>query len=1248
MARTWTDEQKRVIAQNNSNLLVSAAAGSGKTAVMVERIIQRILDEKHPVDIDRIVVVTFTKAAAAQMKERIAAALSSVMLSEKNEKRVVLIRRQLALLENAVICTIDSFCNYILRNYFNTIDLDPSYRIGDEGELKLLMSDIADEVIEEAYSCGDKAFLEFVDGQFPAKSDKRLSEWIISLYTFSQSHPYPEEWLLQCKKWYEITTEDEFENSDVVKFTKEHVKNLLKAAIDEYKDVIEQLADVGGIEKYVPVFRNDLSLFEAAYAADSYGSLREKLQIKFERLANAPKDADEELKERAKELRDRQKKIVGKLSDELLEWSVEDNIAMIESMAPSAKAFIDLVLAFEKRYSERKNEDNILSFSDVEHLALRVLRREDGFTPAACELQSLYEEIYIDEYQDSNMVQELILTAISRGNNIFMVGDIKQSIYSFRQADPGIFLEKYQTYEENNPQADNVLICLHNNFRSRANILYAVNDIFRDIMHAGLGGVEYDTDAMLVPGKVFQPFENHGAEPVTPEGSSVELLLCRIPKDDEEEQEEKEKREYEAEAVAGRIRELTGDKPQMIWDDSLNNGDGGYRAACYRDIVILLRSANSAGHVYAEVLNNAGIPAVCSTAYGYFGAPEIVEILNMLRVIDNPRQDIALAGALRSYFCYLTAQELAVLKNSSKDTDLYTAVIEYRSNDGEEGFDTELSVKIDKFLGFVDAYRKKASYMPIHELIKDLIYDTEYIVYAASKKNGKRRMANLDMLVNKAAEYENTSLHGLFNFLRYIDKLQKYEVDMGEADTMSENDDVVRIMSIHKSKGLEFPIVFVPDMDKKYNLQDTTERVNFHVKFGVGLDMVDTSLRLRKKSFQKRAMAEGIRLNSIGEELRVLYVALTRAVEKLILVGGIADSKYDSSMERWERRAQTHGGDYGYVYTYSNYLDLAAPVFFKSVTSAVLELRTVTFGRGDGNVDSLDKMPETGTQGMDSHDVVTRDTLYEVYTGSEAQDGVASGSNSSDDGNDVDKNDDGNRELADIFRSRFDYQYPHELSTHLPGKFSVSELKHRDIDESQDEAVHIVQSERKKPVPEADGDTKKNMGAERGNAYHKVFELLDYNVNPDEDSVREFIHGLVLSGRMDAEYEKLVRAGKYVAFLNSRLGQRMKKAALSGRMYRERQFITGFPANRIRQEYEACDDIIMVQGIIDCCFEEEDGYVIVDYKTDHVEPDNAEEILKKRYTEQLRLYADALEQISDVKVKECIIYSVSVNREIKL
>lgn len=1216
MARSWTDEQIKVIEQKNSNLLVAAAAGSGKTAVMVERIIRRVLDEKKPLDIDRIVVVTFTKAAATQMRERIAAALSSALISNKDEKRARVIRKQLALLDNAVICTIDSFCNYILRNYFNTIDLDPSYRIGDEGELKLMMSDVADEVIEDAYAGGDRAFLEFVDGQLPAKSDKKLSEWIISLYTFSQSHPYPGEWLRQCKEWYSITSEEEFENSAVVEFIKEHIKSLLHAAIDEYKDMIEQLEMDGGIEKYLPAFNSDLAYFIDAYNAESYRELRRKLVFKFDRLANAPKDADEELKNRAKTLRDRQKKIIGKLSEELLCWSVEDNIEMIKSMAASAKAFIDLVINFEEKYSLRKNENNILSFSDVEHLALRVLRSDEGLTPAAEELRSLYEEIYIDEYQDSNMVQELILTAVSSGNNIFMVGDIKQSIYSFRQADPGIFLEKYNTYEENN-KADNVLICLHKNFRSRANVLYAVNDIFKDIMHAPLGGVEYDKDAQLVPGKEFlEPSADE--ESVGVFNDTVELMLCSIPNSDEDEQEEKSKREYEAEAVVARIKELTGKKPQMVWDESLNTGDGGYRAASYKDIVILLRSANVAGPEYARILNDAGIPAVCSTAYGYFSAPEIVEILNILKVIDNPRQDIALAGALRSYFCYLTAQELALVKNSSENTDLYFAVVNYAGNSDDEKHDKQLVNKIRDFLDFLDSYRKKSSYMPIHELIKELIYSTEYIVYAASKKNGKRRMANLDMLVDRAAEYEKTSFHGLFNFLRYIDKIQKYEVDMGEADTMSENDDVVRIMSIHKSKGLEFPIVFVADMEKKYNLREAAERVNFHVKFGLGLDMVDTTLRVRRKTFHKRAMAESIRVNSIGEELRVLYVALTRAVEKLILVGGSQDT--DKLIEEWHTRACSSGGDYGYVYSSTNYLDLAAPVFFKGITTAALKMRLITYTQ-DGRI-------------VDVNSSVENENLPEKIN---ADSEISLGNDMS-----VDE------KVSDMFRERFNFVYPYELSVHLPNKFSVSELKHEKIDETDDEAVHIVQSERHKPVMQDSTDAGKNMGAHRGNAYHKIFELFDYNVEADVKSVQNFIHGLVLSGKIDEEYEKLVNPKKYVEFLNTTLGMRMKKAALSGKMYRERQFITGFPAKKIKAEYAGCDDILMVQGIIDCCFEEDGQYVIVDYKTDHVEPENADDILRKRYSRQLALYSEALEQISNVKVKECIIYSVSVSREIKL
>lgn len=1217
MARNWTDEQIRVIEQKNSNLLVAAAAGSGKTAVMVERIIRRVLDEDNPMDIDRIVVVTFTKAAATQMRERIGAALASELASEHNESRVRRLRSQLALLDNAVICTIDSFCNYILRNYFNTIDLDPSYRIGDEGELTLMMSDAADEVIEEAYAEKNPAFIEFVEGQLPAKSDKNLSEWIISLYTFSQSHPYPERWLTECMEWYKISSVEEFNNSAVAKFIVAHVKSLIQASVEEHKKVIAMLEAPGGIEKYIPAFSRDCEMLERVCGAESYDELRDKLDFNFEKLASAPKGSDEEIKKTAQDIRKRLKSRIDKVRSELLAWSAEQNVNMIQCMSAPTTAFIELVLRFTGRYAEVKSENNILSFSDVEHLALKVLRSEEGITHAAEELQSLYEEIYIDEYQDSNMVQELILTAVSRGNNIFMVGDIKQSIYSFRQADPGIFLEKYNTYEMR-PDAGNVLICLHRNFRSRANVLNAVNDIFAPIMHAGLGGVEYDADAALVPGKMFD----------TPD-DAVELIMCDttaveengpqteddLARDTQEQnnfavnadaadREELGKRSIEAKVIVSRIKELTGDEPQMLFDETLNGGAGGYRRAQYRDMVILLRSANVAGPEYAKALNDAGIPAVCSTAYGYFSTYEIAQVLNILKVIDNPRQDIALAGALRSYFCYLTAQELAYVKAGTPKSDLYTAVLSYIDNAESENYDAALAGKLSKFFDFIGEYRKKSAYTPIHELIKSIIYNTGYIVYAASKENGKRRMANLDILVDKAAEFERTSFHGLFNFLRYIDKIQKYEIDMGEADTLSENDDVVRIMSIHKSKGLEFPIVFVADMEKKYNLRDLSERVGFHVDYGIGTDMVDVTSRVRKKSFHKRAMAESMKINAIGEELRILYVALTRAVEKLILVGAVKDA--GSSTAGWRARAQSRGGDYGYVYDSTNYLDLAAPAFFKSGTAKTSVVV----------VENLDKL-------------CSCDTAVEA----------------------VDENKEApveNEKLENEFRQRFNFKYANEAAVHLPGKFSVSELKHEAIDEADNEAVRLVSVKADKPVMNLEDSEERNPGAERGNAYHKVFELLDYGVSPDYGSMKAFIHSLVLDKKMDVEYEELVNPNKLVVFLKTGLGKRMKDAALSGKMYRERQFITGFPAETLKSEYSGCRDIILVQGIIDCCFEEDGEMVIVDYKTDKVDEENAENILKARYSEQLKLYARAVEQISRVKVKECIIYSVSVNREIKL
>lgn len=1212
MARSWTDEQIRVIQQRNSNLLVAAAAGSGKTAVMVERILRRVLDDEEPLDIDRIVVVTFTKAAAVQMRERIGAAISEELRTQQNEKRVKRLRSQLALLDNAIICTIDSFCNYILRNYFNTIDLDPAFRIGDEGELTLLMSDVADEVIEEAYSGKDESFIELVDGQLPAKSDAMLSEWIQSLYNFSQSHPYPERWLKECEDWYSMASAEEFEAAPVTRFVIEHIKRILGASLKEHRRVIELLGQPGGIEKYIPAFTKDCELLERACAAHDYEDLRESLNINFERLANAPKECDEELKKYAQDTRKKLKTRIDKLNKELLAWSIQDNLDMIAGMKNSAVAFIRLVLDFTRRFDERKQENNILSFSDVEHLALKVLLDDNGYTYAARELQSLYEEIYIDEYQDSNMVQELILSAVSRGSNMFMVGDIKQSIYSFRQADPGIFLDKYNRYGLN-AASGNALICLHKNFRSRANVLYGVNDIFSRIMHENLGGVEYDEDAFLVPGKKFPESSTSDDEQPIYGQLKTELLICDMEdfmENATEDEAELGKRRIEAAAVVKRIHELIDDKSYMVWDEATCNGEGGYRAAKYRDIVILLRSANVSGPEYAEILNNAGIPAICSTAYGYFSAYEVAQVLNFLRVIDNPMQDIPLAGAMRSYFCYLTAQELAEIKGAYPKLDLYSGVLKYISERDAEAHDPNLADKLAKFIELVNSYRDIAAYTPIHELIRDIIYNTGYIVYAASLENGRRRVANLDMLVNKAAEYEKTSFHGLFNFLRYIEKIQKYEIDMGEADVMSENDDVVRIMSIHKSKGLEFPIVFVADMEKKYNFRDAAERVSFHAKYGVAMDYVDTGLRVRKKTFHKRAVAESLRVNAIGEELRVLYVALTRAVEKLILVGAVKDAAKAES--EWRARAKAPGDDYGYVYEAVNYLDLAAPAFFATGT-----------GEYEYRLLSYKDIISDNTQ----DDKGTKKSFADIYREACEKAAVAD-----------------EKELEKL-DARINNVYTYEAAVHLPGKFSVSELKHRKIEESEEEAVHLIQSEKHKPQLSTD---ERNIGAERGNAYHKIFELLDYSIETDYASIKKFIHGLTLEGKLSDEYEELVNPQKYVAFLNSPLGERMKLAALSGKMYREQQFITGFPAHMVREEYEGCEDTILIQGIIDCYFEEEDGVVIVDYKTDHVDEENAEEILTKRYREQLDLYAGAVSQITGKNVKECIIYSVSVNREIKL
>ena len=1254
MAREWTSEQRAVIEQRGTNLLVAAAAGSGKTAVMVERIIRRVIFDDNPIDIDRIVVVTFTKAAAAEMKQRIANAFMDALEKETDKQRLIRIRTQLSLLENANICTIDSYCNYILKNYFNTINLDPAFRIADEGELKLIMADVVEEVIEKAYEKRDKIFTDFIESYLPGKSDEALADWIIKLYETSNSHPYSKDWLLGCMDFYKIDTPEKFTDSDAVKFIIGHLKKMLASLLEAHKQMLSNLSDIGGIEKYIPAFESDIKKVSAVLEAKNYDEIREKLDIVWEKLSAAPKGSDETLKAQAQECRKNLKDSIKDFREKLFTYDVDTNVAMIQSIAPFAKCFIELVLSFTDRFDEEKREENILSFSDVEHLALNILVEKDEAsikkTPVAKELSEYYHEIYIDEYQDSNLVQEYILSSVSNGRNMFMVGDIKQSIYSFRQADPSIFISKYDSFGPVGSQ-NNVLITLHRNFRSQKNVLFCVNDIFEKTMHAGIGGVEYNEDAKLVPKDDATDEKNNN---LIKQENLTELIICG-------ENEEKdsflsnseEKKHTLALAAAKRIKELINNENELIFDKMLNLGNGGYRKITYRDIVILLRSANVSGPIYADVLNLEGIPAVCNTTTGYFSAMEIVQILNLLRVIDNPYQDIPLASALRSFFCYLSAEELARIKAGKQNKSLYDCVKEFaytadEADSENENIDVILKTKLSEFIMFINEYRELSKYTPIHELLRELIYNTGYITFVAAKKGGKLKVANLEMLISKAAEYEKTSFHGLFNFLRYIDKIEKYEIDMGQADIVSENDDVVRIMSIHKSKGLEFPIVFVADMEKKYNLLDSRNKITSDAGLGIAFDYVDLELRIKKNSFLKRIVSERMRLDACGEELRILYVALTRAVDKLILLA--SGEEDEGKKEMWKQISQSTSDNYDYIYSSTNYLDIVAPAFF-GVGKGEFDLKYVTYNElASAVTDKQDKSDKAYNENEDKISRAIKESMNAP------------------------------KELLDKVSDRFEYKYPYERSVKLPAKFSVSELKHEAMVESVEEGVSLIETEEKryslldytddgkedsKDVSPEDekADNKalnagRNQGAERGNAYHKIFELLDYSIFSDgvgeragtnEEKVKAFIYSLVERKAISEEYARLVNPKKFVYFQNTELGRRMKKAALSGKMYREKQFVAGFAAKDIKpKEYENCDDMLLVQGIIDCFFEEDGGIVIVDYKTDSVNLDNYEMILSQRYKEQLRLYANAVCQITGKKVKECVIYSVAVNREVKV
>lgn len=1211
MANQWTEEQKQVIWLRNRNILVSAAAGSGKTAVLVERILQKITDKEHPVDIDRLLIVTFTRAAAAEMRERIGTEIQKSLMEDPDNENL---QRQETLLFHAQITTIDSFCQSVLRSYFHLIDLDPAFSIMDEGEAKLLRRDTAEELLEEQYAQASGEFELFVESFASGKNDENLIGMIWQVYEFSRSHPWPEEWLDKCKENYEINSAEELTKSEWMKQLCDQTAQTLEDLMRVNKRAQKITQSPRGPWMYLDALLQDQEILENLAKRTDYVSYAEAFS-KMEKFAALSRKKDEEVSEEKKEqvklLRDQIKKGITALKEQYFYQGPQEMVEEIQKSRVPSKMLLTLAQEFGRRFAEKKQERNLLDFSDLEHFALQILvRKEDGKevpTEAALSFANQFEEIMIDEYQDSNMVQELILTSISRcsmgQNNMFMVGDVKQSIYRFRLACPELFMEKYDTYTEEASKSQKIE--LHKNFRSRKEVLEDVNFVFRKIMHRNLGNVEYDDNAALYAGIEFPKLavnvENqYDKAPQSPLAGSEILLLDADTLTDET------AREAEARMIAGKIRQIVG--RELIYDKE----EKTYRRAQYRDIVILLRSISGWAETFLSVLGEMGIPAYTGTRSGYFSALEVRTILSLLQIMDNPRQDIAFAAVLASPVGGFTTEHLAEIRSLYRDCSYYEACRLY----AKEGSDGILAQKMTAFLEMLERFRSYVPYTPMHELLWKIYEETGYLHYASAMPAGGQRRANLEMLVEKAAAYESTSYRGLFHFVRYVENLQKYEVDFGEASTIGEEEDTVRIMSIHKSKGLEFPVVFTAGLGKQFNRQDARSTIAIHQNYGVGCDCVDPVLRFKTPTLLKRAIQQILLQESLGEELRVLYVAMTRAKEKLYLSGSL--KKAEDTLKKWSGKAG----------------DASLPYLEVRNAASMLEwiLRAVLYEEG--------KQPEIPVQ------LYTVDDLY--YEKQESE-------NRADEIKEQLKaagflKEEGIPELCKWLTQETAKTYPFTGSLDIQGKLSVSEIKrHSQMAEEKEQAegvIHLQKEPEIQPLVPQFLQKKEEGGAVRGTAMHHLMQRLDFTSADTVKKVEDQIEALIRSRQMTAEEKNLVSVPAVVHFFRTDLGKRAAEAAKRGQLFREKQFVIGVPASQIRPQWDE-KETVLVQGIIDLWFYEGDEIVLADYKTDRVYP-GQEELLKARYQEQLAYYEKALIQTTGCRVKEKLIYSFALQKTLCL
>ena len=1252
----WTKEQEQSIYEKGNNILVAAAAGSGKTAVLVERIINKIINEK--IDIDRLLVVTFTNAAASEMRERVLKAIYKKIDEKPDDERL---QRQVTLLNKSSICTIDSFCFDVVRNNFFEIDLSNNFRIGDTTEIEILQQDVLEDLFEEKYENNDEDFLKLVNTYTEYRDDTPLKDLILTIYKYIQSNPYPEKWLHEKIEMFNFPEDinQDFSKTTWGNILLNQIKEIVDDGIYQLKPEVENLSKIDELKKSYELLRGNLQQLELLQAnLDTWDKAYEIYSsINFGKWLVDSKIKTED-KISAQKVRSKVIKSLEAVADKVLVMNSQESFKDIIHMYKILNKLENVILEFSSQFSKKKKEKNIVDFSDIEHFALKILIDENGNpTEIAKKYQQKFEEIAIDEYQDSNLVQEYILTSISKGNNIFMVGDVKQSIYKFRQARPDLFLDKYKKYKlkQQKTEKDDLKIQLFKNFRSRREVLDFSNLIFSKIMSEELGELNYTEEEYLNLGADYKDtgedlkaeidiiqIETNDEKTLNPEELEVESLQEDV--DDEEFKEEVERKEdieVEAQFVANKIKQLIENKFQVY--DAKNKIQ---RDIKYKDIVILLRSTKTSAPIFEKEIIKLGMPVFSDSSSEYLESLEIQTIMNLLKIIDNPLQEIPLVATMRSMIGGFTDNDLVKIRLCDKYDNFYTTILKSKIN-----VDEELRLKIEDFLNKLEMWRKEQEYLSLPEFIWKIYNDTGYFNYVGLMKNGELRQANLKMLFEIAKQCENISFKGLYNFINYIEKIKTSSKDMDSARVIGENDDVIRIMSIHKSKGLEFPIVILANTEKQFNLQDLNQKILLHPELGIGVKYIDYDLQIRYDTLSKRAIRNKIKIETLSEEMRVLYVALTRAKEKIIITGFTKKEKIDKMMENVEK--------------YEN-----LSVMLLQNAKSYLEWLMLIYNY------NKEKMNELSTWNYYKKDEIIN--IYEKENKKEDEEDISK--------NIIKKLDEYPKEekLEKQIIEKLNYIYPFIESTIIPTKTSVTQIKQmsleskinninrqysdiieNDIDKLNnykcaynnaiENNIRINQNPKtlenideceELPKPkflQSDEDVK-ITNAEKGTLIHLCMQKLDvkkqeYNL----EGIKELVEKLVAKKIITQQEAYAINLNKILQFTKSNIWKEMTKANV---VEREKPFYINIPAKEIYNKN--VEEKILVQGIIDLYYINEKGkLILVDFKTDYV-ANKQEKILIDKYKTQLELYKNALESALERKVDKAYIYSTYLEKEIEV